>query len=71
MKNWIIPVGLIALSTVPLIGGAARLNDLSNGSITPENARFFSTKWPVVLGFYFQAFNQNYIGQCLWHLVGP
>jgi uncharacterized membrane protein len=49
-SSWLIPAGLIALSIVPAIAGAARLAQLSGGAeITPENARFFAAPLPVVL----------------------
>lgn len=47
---WLVPAGLIVLSAVPLIAGAARLAGLAGGAeITPENARFFASPLPVVL----------------------
>jgi uncharacterized membrane protein len=46
---WLV-VGLILLSAIPLIMGAARLHQLANGAeITPENSRFFASPLPVVL----------------------
>jgi uncharacterized membrane protein len=46
---WFIPTGLIALSIVPVLAGAARLFQLGSGEeITPENARFFESPLPVV-----------------------
>lgn len=48
--KWLMPVGLILLSIIPLIFGALRLNELASGAaITPENARFFASPLPVVL----------------------
>jgi uncharacterized membrane protein len=47
--GWLLPAGLIALSAVPILGGAARLASLTGGQITPENARFFAMPLPVVL----------------------
>ena len=49
-RSWVWPViGLILLSTIPLIGGAFRLNELSSGAeITPDNARFFASPLPVM-----------------------
>src|SRR5688572_27907941 len=49
-SEWLIPVGLIALSVVPVVAGTARLVELaSGGEITPANARFFAAPVPVVL----------------------
>jgi uncharacterized membrane protein len=48
--DWLIPLGLIALSLVPAIAGSVRLSQLAGGAaITPENARFFAAPLPVVL----------------------
>lgn len=49
-QAWRVPLGLILLSAVPVIAGAARLSQLVGGAeITPENARFFATPLPVVM----------------------
>lgn len=48
----LIPAGLILLSSVPVIAGMVRLNQLFSGAITPENARFFASSWPVVLHIF-------------------
>ena len=46
---WLV-FGLILLSAIPLIFGALRLNELTNGAkITPANARFFAAPYPVVI----------------------
>ncbi len=46
---WLVPA-LILLSIIPLIFGVLRLNELASGAeITPENARFFASPYPVVL----------------------
>ncbi|MBE2222025.1 MAG: DUF2306 domain-containing protein [Anaerolineae bacterium] len=46
---WLVPA-LILLSIIPLIFGVVRLNELASGAeITPENARFFASPYPVVL----------------------
>ena len=43
------PVGLILLSLIPVIAGAARLTELTGGAaVTPQNARFFASPVPVV-----------------------
>ena len=55
---WLVPVGLILLSIIPLTFGAFRLNELANGAeITESNARFFASPIPVIThivgaGFY-------------------
>jgi hypothetical protein len=47
---WLIPAGLILLSTVPVIAGAVRIAELTGGAeITQANARFFASPLPVVL----------------------
>lgn len=48
--EWLIPIGLIVLSAVPVVAGAVRIAQLSGGAeITPENARFFASPIPVVV----------------------
>lgn len=48
--EWLIPAGLILLSAVPALAGAARLVELTGGAeVTPENARFFAMPLPVVV----------------------
>ena len=48
--EWLIPAGLIILSLIPMIAGAARIVELGGGAdITPDNARFFASPIPVVL----------------------
>lgn len=49
-SDWLVPVGLILLSLVPVIAGTVRLTELSSGAeITADNARFFASPIPVVL----------------------
>ena len=49
-SDWLIPGSLIALSLVPAIAGIARLAQLAGGvTITPENARFFAARLPILL----------------------
>jgi uncharacterized membrane protein len=49
-NDWLIPLGLIALSLIPALAGASRLVELGGGAeITSENARFFTSPVPVVL----------------------
>lgn len=46
----LIPAGLILLSAVPAVAGAARLAELGGGAqVTPDNARFFAAPIPVVV----------------------
>lgn len=48
--KWLVPIGLVLLSLVPVAAGAARLTQLSGGAaITPDNARFFASPLPVVI----------------------
>lgn len=45
---WLVPVGLILLSVIPLAGGVFHLTQLTGGAaITPANARFFASPLPV------------------------
>lgn len=47
--QWLVPAGLIFLSLIPVLAGAARLTELTGGAaITPQNARFFASPVPVV-----------------------
>jgi uncharacterized membrane protein YozB (DUF420 family) len=47
--RWLVPAGLIFLTLIPLIAGAARLTELTGGAaITPKNERFFTSPIPVV-----------------------
>lgn len=49
-KEWLVPAGLILLSIIPVIAGAARIAQLGGGAeVTPDNARFFASPLPVVL----------------------
>jgi len=49
-RSWLIPTGLIALTVIPSLGGAARLSDLaSHAPVTAGNARFHAMPLPVVL----------------------
>ncbi|MFF5074106.1 DUF2306 domain-containing protein [Micromonospora olivasterospora] len=44
------PGGLILLSAVPVIAGAARLTELTGGAtVTPDNARFVASPAPVLV----------------------
>lgn len=47
---WLAPVGLIALSLFPILGGFVRLTELTGGAaVTPLNERFFETPLAVTL----------------------
>jgi len=47
---WLVPVGLLLLSAIPLTFGAFRLTTLAGGpEILPANARFSASPLPVVL----------------------
>lgn len=49
-SDWRIPIGLIALSFIPIAAGTFRIIQLGTGAeITAENARFFAAPWPAVL----------------------
>jgi uncharacterized membrane protein len=48
-REWLVPIGLILLSLVPVIAGAFRIVELNSGAeITTNNARFFADPIPVV-----------------------
>ncbi|WP_083706219.1 DUF2306 domain-containing protein [Arthrobacter sp. QXT-31] len=47
--GWLVPAGLIFLTLIPALAGAARLTELTGGAaITPRNERFFTSPVPVV-----------------------
>lgn len=49
-SEWLVPAGLVVLSVVPVVAGAARLVELSIGTvITPDNARFVASPVPVIV----------------------
>lgn len=49
-RDWLVPVGLMALALVPSVAGVHRLAVLSGGgAITMENARFVARPMPVIL----------------------
>jgi len=49
-RQWWVPLGLVLLSLVPVLAGAARVGELTGGAqITAENARFFASPVPVVV----------------------
>ena len=49
-RTWLVPAGLLALSAVPVIAGAARVSELTGGAaVTPDDARFFASPVPVLV----------------------
>lgn len=61
-REWLVPAGLIMLSAVPVIAGAARTAELTTGAtVTPDNARFFASPAPVLV---------HIIGASLYCLLG-
>ncbi|WP_448808999.1 DUF2306 domain-containing protein [Agromyces bauzanensis] len=49
-RAWLAVTGLLLLSLVPVVAGAARLTELASGAdVTAGNARFFDAPLPVVL----------------------
>lgn len=49
-REWLVPAGLVFLSLIPVIAGAARLTELTGGAaVTERNARFFDSPAPVVI----------------------
>src|ERR1700682_4454214 len=49
-SQWLPPVGLIALSLIPVLAGAVRLNELMGSpEITANNARFVASPIPVMV----------------------
>ena len=48
--GWLVPVGLILLTLIPIIAGAARVSELSGApAITADNARFVTSPIPVIV----------------------
>ncbi|HUG51430.1 MAG TPA: DUF2306 domain-containing protein, partial [Terrimesophilobacter sp.] len=46
--GWLAASGLLLLSLIPVLGGAFRLGDLTGGTVTADNARFFASPIPVI-----------------------
>lgn len=80
--GWLAPAGLVLLSLVPIVAGAARLTELTGGAqITAENARFFGSPIPVVVhiisastfcllgAFQFAAADRLRRGTRSWHRI--
>jgi uncharacterized membrane protein len=60
--DWLIPTGLIALATIPVVAGMVRLAMLAgHPPVTPDNARFVTAPLPVVL---------HIIGVTIYSIVG-
>jgi uncharacterized membrane protein len=52
--GWLVSVGLLLLSAVPIADGAFRLTELAGGAeITPKNAQYFASPLPIVLHILF------------------
>jgi hypothetical protein len=48
-KAWLVPIGLLLLSAVPVLAGTMRVVELTSGAeITEANARFFASPIPVL-----------------------
>lgn len=61
-RGWLVAIGLILLSVIPVIGGAFRLTELSGGAaITPDNARFFAAPVPII---------SHIVGATVYSLLG-
>ena len=49
-RQWLVPAGLVLLSAVPVLAGAARLTELTGGAeVTADNARFIASPVPVLV----------------------
>jgi hypothetical protein len=60
--GWLVPVGLILLTLIPIIAGAARVTELSGApAITPDNARFVTSPIPVIV---------HIVGATLFSILG-
>jgi uncharacterized membrane protein len=52
-SEWFVPAGLLLLSLVPVIAGAARVVELTGGAeVTASNARFFGSPVPVIIHIF-------------------
>lgn len=61
-RPWLVPAGLVLLSAVPILAGAARVSELTGGAeVTADNARFFASPVPVVV---------HIVGASLYCLLG-
>ena len=49
-RQWLVPAGLVLLSSVPVLAGAARVGELTGGAeVTADNARFLASPVPVLV----------------------
>lgn len=49
-REWLVTAGLLALTVVPVVAGALRVDQLaSGGPVTPDNHRFFAMPVPVLV----------------------
>ena len=48
-SDWLVPVGLVGLSAVPILAGTVRLSQIASGVVTAENARFLGAPVPGTL----------------------
>lgn len=48
-RGFIVPLLLVLLGVVPVLGGVVRMMSLASGHVTPENARFFASPFPIVV----------------------
>lgn len=48
-RGFVVPLLLVLLGVVPVLGGAVRAMSLINGHVTPENARFFASPFPIIV----------------------
>ena len=49
-SDWLVPLGLLLLSLVPVVAGGVRMIELASGpEVTPDNARFVADPIPVVV----------------------
>lgn len=61
-SEWMVPLGLVLLSVVPILAGSMRLVQLMAGAdVTPENARFFGQPLPVII---------HIIGSSIYSVLG-
>lgn len=61
-RPWLVPAGLLLLSVVPVLAGAARLGELAGAAEgTAENARFLASPVPVAV---------HVVGATLYCLLG-
>ncbi|QYF73224.1 DUF2306 domain-containing protein [Cryobacterium sp. PAMC25264] len=61
-SSWLVPAGLILLSLIPVLAGAARLGELTGGAVpTVHNARFLDSPVPVLA---------HIVGATIFSLIG-